>query len=277
MNKDDLEEALKCEICGDILYQPMTLLCQHTFCHHCLELGKSMKTLKECPLCKLKLEIPVKAPRNNLISEIEKIIYGQDYFQTIEERIQEETLHRKLEPQVRKEIQEAFQKTLNQSKKEDYKNININLEGGNPNPNNNSNPNSAPTTTNNSQNPVTNTSNQSSESFTNNKWTVKDITNTLETLVFVFYAYNYFGKIIPVLNTTKAKILVYSAFFFYGLYLVYQYFQIKKKPPHRPVQTYSFSYVMPLDNLNNVNSVNNVNNLSQSIANSLQNLIQNQQ
>lgn len=260
MKKDDLESTLKCEICGDLLYQPMTLLCQHTFCYHCLELGKSMKTLKECPLCKLKLEIPLNPPQNNLISEIEKIIYGKKHFQTIEERVQEETLHRKLEPQVRQEIQEAFQKTLNQSKKEDYKNININL-GNNDSNTSDNNDSENPT-------PVVPPSNQ----LSSNNWTVKDITNTLETLVFVFYAYNYFSKIIPSLGGNRVKLLVYASFFFFGLYLVYQYYQIKKQPRNRTMQTYSFSYVMPLNN----NNLSNVNNLSQSIASSLQNLIQNQ-
>jgi len=251
ISSDDFNQTLKCEICNDLLYKPMTLLCQHTFCYHCLELGKTMKTLKECPLCKLKLEIPDSSPQNNLITEIEKIIYGNEHFKSIETRVNQEQLHRKLEPIVRQEIQEAFKKTILKTKKEDYKNININL-----------NQQSEPV--NNNQQPLNLTP------ISNDEWTTKDITRVMETLVFIFYAYNYFNKIIPLLGGNKIKLCVYFGFFLAGLYLIYKYYKIKEiHHENRNLHSYSFSYIMPLNNDN----LTNVNSLSQSIINSMENII----
>jgi hypothetical protein len=256
---DDFNQTLKCEICNDLLYKPMTLLCQHTFCYHCLEIGKSMKTLKECPLCKLKLEIPEVVPQNNLISEIEKIIFGNEHFKSIEARVNEEQLQRQLEPQVRQEIQEALKKTILKSKKEDYKNININLNSTHnqilPEPSTNNN----------------NIQRNNLASINNDdEWTIKDITRIMETLVFVFYVYDYFNKIIPFLSGTKIKICVYSIFFLVGLYLIYKYYKINMVGNrHRNLQTYSFSYIMPL----HTDNLSNVNNLSQSIIDSMRDII----
>jgi len=63
INMPTFDQILRCEICNDLLYQPMTLICQHTFCYHCLSIGKSTNSMKECPLCRLKLELPPNMPK----------------------------------------------------------------------------------------------------------------------------------------------------------------------------------------------------------------------
>lgn len=259
------DQILRCEICNDLLYQPMTLICQHTFCYHCLSIGKSTNSMKECPLCRLKLELPPNPNQtsNNLLSQIEHIIYGSTRFQEIKDKVAQEELQRELEPEIRKEIQEAFKNTL--ISHNDYKKINIDLNNNN----------------------ITNAGGQTDDDLENldnqiesqggelSDWKIGDITNTLETMVFVFYAYNYFSRIIPFFGQNKVKLVVYIGFIAIGCYLFWKWYQLKygKKKPST-VQTYSFSYVMPLNNINNPQDLDSgINNFSQILANSIQNLV----
>lgn len=52
--QNNLEELLKCSICTDIFYEPITLLCQHSFCKKCLDNSNTNK----CPYCNLKIFVP---------------------------------------------------------------------------------------------------------------------------------------------------------------------------------------------------------------------------
>ena len=51
LQKEKIFNIVKCHLCNKILYQPITLHCQDTFCKPCLK-TYSMKTSKqECPKC----------------------------------------------------------------------------------------------------------------------------------------------------------------------------------------------------------------------------------
>ncbi len=45
-----LEEEIKCSVCIDTCYEPITLLCGHSACHDCLK--KCFKVKKACPECR---------------------------------------------------------------------------------------------------------------------------------------------------------------------------------------------------------------------------------
>ena len=66
-NLEDIEECLKCDVCKDVLYDAKTVLCQHTFCGSCLI------SLKECPMCRLKLFLP--SNNNNIFNNLVNILY----------------------------------------------------------------------------------------------------------------------------------------------------------------------------------------------------------
>lgn len=74
MNSAILEELLKCGICHDMLYQPITILCQHTFCMTCI----NKNTQNICPLCKMAYIPSYKNNKNNILQEIIKTILPDD-------------------------------------------------------------------------------------------------------------------------------------------------------------------------------------------------------
>jgi len=49
--KNKLKECLKCLLCNKILYQPITLHCQDTFCKLCLQKYNHKTKKSNCPKC----------------------------------------------------------------------------------------------------------------------------------------------------------------------------------------------------------------------------------
>mgnify|MGYP003297681957 CR=1 FL=1 len=50
MEKENIEQEYECLICMDLLIEPITTLCGHTFCRFCLT--EYLKNNKNCPLCR---------------------------------------------------------------------------------------------------------------------------------------------------------------------------------------------------------------------------------
>ena len=50
------ERELSCHCCYDILVNPTTLTCGHSFCRHCLALWWDSSHKTECPECREKWE-----------------------------------------------------------------------------------------------------------------------------------------------------------------------------------------------------------------------------
>jgi hypothetical protein len=104
---DDIEDFLKCDVCKDIFNEPKTLLCQHTFCTTCLI------SLKECPMCRLKLYLPENT--NNIFNNLVGLIYGSDKIKELEERHKREKLEKEILPKVIDELNSNLNKTIKTS------------------------------------------------------------------------------------------------------------------------------------------------------------------
>jgi len=66
----DLKEQLKCALCLELLVEPKTLSCLHTFCEQCiLSVVASERRLKivKCPLCRENVDIPRGGFRTNAL------------------------------------------------------------------------------------------------------------------------------------------------------------------------------------------------------------------
>ncbi len=73
-NLDILKELVKCVICKNTLYKPVTLDCQHSFCKSCI----INVTTKECPMCRdYYLVLP--SHYNNLLDDLSSKIDETNY------------------------------------------------------------------------------------------------------------------------------------------------------------------------------------------------------
>jgi len=55
----DHRDDLTCTVCREIMYKPVTLICQHSFCRVCIERMQQ----KSCPLCRVNFVMPVEYNR----------------------------------------------------------------------------------------------------------------------------------------------------------------------------------------------------------------------
>lgn len=71
---DELREQLECNVCTDVLLNPVTTPCGHTFCKECL--SRAVDVRNQCPLCRTILlvgacaEIPVNVTLASVISKL---------------------------------------------------------------------------------------------------------------------------------------------------------------------------------------------------------------
>ena len=118
-------------MCKDVLYDAKTVLCQHTFCGSCLI------SLKECPMCRLKLFLP--SNTNNIFNNLVDILYGKEKVNELKNKTKREHLEKELNKTVLEELQTSFNKSIThtiptQTDQQPINNNNINQQN---NPNNN--------------------------------------------------------------------------------------------------------------------------------------------
>ncbi len=105
LKKETIDELCKCDICKDFLFDPVTLFCQHTFCYSCLT------SLKECPMCRLKLFIPNK--KNKIFTNLIDILYGPEKNIELSNKFKKERIEKELTPKILDELNNDFNKTIN--------------------------------------------------------------------------------------------------------------------------------------------------------------------
>ena len=70
--KDEIASQLECAICMEVMNDPMTATpCMHNFCKACIEQWKKTSYMKECPMCKGKIE---DLKKNALIANLIEVI-----------------------------------------------------------------------------------------------------------------------------------------------------------------------------------------------------------
>ena len=107
LNLEDIEECVKCDVCKDVLYDAKTILCQHTFCGSCLV------SLKECPMCRLKLFLP--SNNNNIFNNLAGILYGKEKVSELKNKTKRDKLEKELNKTVLDELQTSFNKSITSS------------------------------------------------------------------------------------------------------------------------------------------------------------------
>lgn len=66
----------KCEVCYETMVEPVTLLCQHTFCRHCIDRPE----VEKCPLCSLVKLVPGRPTRNIVIEACIRAAIGEEEY-----------------------------------------------------------------------------------------------------------------------------------------------------------------------------------------------------
>lgn len=64
------EEQLRCPVCLDLLYLPVSTPCGHNFCKDCIQGYWQSTTLSQCPVCKQKYDRRPELKVNTLVSEV---------------------------------------------------------------------------------------------------------------------------------------------------------------------------------------------------------------
>lgn len=94
---DNLHQSLICPICTQKFYNPVTLICQHTFCKECLV----MMNERKCAICRVGFIIPKE--HNRIIEDAVKVFFREEWEERDEEFKAEH--HREdIEKEVREEI-----------------------------------------------------------------------------------------------------------------------------------------------------------------------------
>lgn len=102
LESSKIRDDLICGICRDIFLNPVTLICQHTYCRTCI---KSIDN-KKCPMCDLAYFLPNND--NKTFESVIGILFPEEYKQRQQQFINDETkkdLREKMREEIRKEIQ----------------------------------------------------------------------------------------------------------------------------------------------------------------------------
>jgi len=71
--KDTIKNSLTCVVCFELFLEPITLMCQHTFCKGCLK----VPDFNICPSCRLKSFVPPQ--RNIILDDIVQQLFPEIY------------------------------------------------------------------------------------------------------------------------------------------------------------------------------------------------------
>lgn len=112
--KLNLDDQLSCPVCTNKYYNPVTLLCQHTFCSHCIQDDKITK----CPVCQLNIFIPKEAidyttANDNIIGKIVELYQGTDEMNEIKQDVISYMEEKHMTPTIKKEMENNIVNELN--------------------------------------------------------------------------------------------------------------------------------------------------------------------
>src|SRR5581483_4336598 len=98
---DPIRNELTCAVCHDLLFKPITLICQHNFCKGCVSKMRS----KFCPICHVVFVIP--AEFNRTLDAVSHALYADDYG-----RLQKDADNDQIRLDEREKIREELKKEL---------------------------------------------------------------------------------------------------------------------------------------------------------------------
>lgn len=120
--KEHLETVYSCGICTQILYQPVTLFCQHTFCRACLREMSRPKpyelrpSKKKCPTCRRRFFLPEGNSNNYQINESLDALLNRVFtpaeIEEMNKTRKKEEIRMELREQVVQDLREELQNSI---------------------------------------------------------------------------------------------------------------------------------------------------------------------
>jgi hypothetical protein len=107
--ENGIDSSYDCSICHSLFVQPVTLLCQHTYCRQCIKIhydkAKSTKKTPTCPLCNCGIIIPPND--NNLLVDIINLNYEDEYKERVEQAKKDD-----IKSDIKEEVKNELRKDL---------------------------------------------------------------------------------------------------------------------------------------------------------------------
>lgn len=110
----DLKESLTCGICRDILNEPFTIPCNHTFCYVCLAgtNENAWELSRECPICKKKYCLPPQGKVNFVIKDIIVKLTSEKAYNKTKNANEKQGLKYSLRNQVINELRSEYYNSI---------------------------------------------------------------------------------------------------------------------------------------------------------------------
>ena len=109
----ELEKTLQCSICHDLFNEPVTLFCNHTYCHSCLVvLKKDYRDCRQCPVCQTKIWEPSLKTVNYVIRDTVKQLFGEERYQANYQKRQKILVKEDIRHQVAGEIKDEMWRSI---------------------------------------------------------------------------------------------------------------------------------------------------------------------
>lgn len=141
-NISDLHDLLKCDMCKNILNEPVTLLCNHTFCQYCLQklvrppiveqtynnyynyinnyININQISKGKCPTCSLSIWIPPSKNVNYIIRDIIIALYGVNEYTKIKQSRDEKLLKFDLKDKISDQLKQELWRSISECLNYDY-------------------------------------------------------------------------------------------------------------------------------------------------------------
>lgn len=106
----DIKEILICPVCKDVMNEPLTLMCNHTFCYICLAgTEENMWELsRDCPICKKKYCLPPTNVVNFTLRDVIQTLIGKKRYEKTKKSREAQLVKHSLRNKVIKELRDEY-------------------------------------------------------------------------------------------------------------------------------------------------------------------------